>query len=67
MAITTFVPGTVNLNLKAEELSKHITINVSVRISGLKWWRVRVWIAVRLIKLASFIAGFNLKVDTSST
>ena len=62
-----FVPKIVDFDIKAAELSKRITIEVVIKFSGLKWWRFRVWIAVKLIKLATFIAGFNLKVDTSST
>jgi hypothetical protein len=47
--------------IKAKEIAQGIT--VTVQIKGLKWWEVRMKVAVWLVRLATWIAGMNYKEE----
>jgi hypothetical protein len=49
------------VNYPIRKAVKNFTLTVN--ISGLRAWRCRVWIGVRLIKLAALVIGCGFHVD----
>jgi hypothetical protein len=49
------------INVTSHEIMQNLTLEV--RFSGVKAFKVRTWIAVRLVKLAAVIIGCGVKVD----
>ena len=42
-------------------------ITVRVRVTGVGRWRVRLWVALKLIRLATWIAGMGLEVRNGAS
>ena len=49
------------INVPVSSLTSGITI--AFRLTGASRWRVRLWIAARLVRVAGFIAGCRVEVD----
>lgn len=49
-----------SVNVDAGDIMKTLTIKVHVR--GLRVLQIRVWAAIQLLKLASFIAGCGIEI-----
>ena len=52
--------ATTNLTVAMGSVMRHIT--VTIRVTGVRRFAVRQWIAVRLLKLAAVILGCNIDV-----
>lgn len=50
-----------NLELKMADLSKRMNLNIKIR--GLKKWRYRFWIAMKLFKLAAWIFPTEVNIE----
>ena len=47
------------MNLKISEIVTPSTVIVEVQISGMAWWRVRLRVAVTMIRFALWFAGLG--------
>ena len=50
------------VNVPIQPLMRNVTLVVNV--TGVRTWKVRMWCAMRLFKLAVRIAGCNLRIET---
>lgn len=57
--------ATHDMNIPASSLNKHITM--TVRVTGMRVWRVRWWLASHLMALAARVAGCGLTVDVGES
>ena len=51
------------MNISAQSIMNNVTMNVTV--SGLRAWRMRLWLGAQFIKLAAFVmgCGFHIEMD----
>lgn len=52
--------ASTDATIRAGALNKQITMRV--RVTGLRVWRARWWVAVNLLKLAARVAGCGIDV-----
>ena len=52
------------VDVPIQPLMRKVTLVVNV--TGVRTWKVRMWCAMCLIKLAARIAGFGFRIDTSN-
>jgi hypothetical protein len=51
-----------SVNIPVSRVMHKITMQVNV--TGMKTWRVRMWLGVQTMKLAALIMGCNIEVKT---
>ena len=49
------------VNVPISSVTPNLTVHV--RVTGVKTWRVRLWLAMRLIRLAARVAGVGLRIE----
>lgn len=55
-----------DISVGIREVTKHMTLGITVRVTGQRTYRLRLWLGTRLLKLAGRVIGFgtiNLEVD----
>lgn len=50
--------------VSANDLARNITMNVEIKVTGTALFRVRLWLGIRLIKLASLVIGCRISTTT---
>lgn len=53
--------ASADMNVPMSDVMKQCTVNV--RLTGVRVWRVRLWIGCKLIKLASLVMGCGIRMD----
>lgn len=54
------------LPLKISELAKEAALNVEIKVTGLRWFRFRLWCGRQLLKLAARVIGCNIVIETGT-
>ena len=49
-------------NISMGEIMARQTIEVEFSVTGIRWFKFRLWLAARIIKLATLVMGCNLKI-----
>lgn len=49
-----------SVSVKVSRVMKDVTITLYIK--GLSVWKIRIWIAIKIMKMASWIGGFGLEL-----
>ena len=52
----------LNARVPMTRITRDITMNIEV--TGVRVWRVRMWLAVKIMRLAAWVAGVGIKIET---
>ena len=58
--------ASTNLTLPVSDVLRRCTLNVRVRLTGLRIFALRVWLGTRLIRLAALVLGCNIAIETEA-
>ena len=53
-----------HVRVPMRSVTEHITMHVNV--TGVRTWKIRVWVGTQLIRLAAFVMNCNVVVDTEA-
>lgn len=56
--------ASTHMSIPASKITENV--HMTVTLSGMKSWRVRMWLASKLVALAGLIAGFSVDVNVET-
>lgn len=50
-----------NINI-SEIVRKNLSLTVEIQVTGMRWFRFRLWAGSRILKLAAYVIGCGIEI-----